>query len=149
MWQVDASTQIDRDKRGRIVAIHHPQRPLSSAEAGLATATTEDIVAKYIGEVAELYGLAPDVPATLHESVREVPSDEGLKLRQSQEKRVGQARIIEFQQNYAGLPVFNSSIRVVVAEDPPRVVSSSSNLEPVVSVPRVDIPALSAWRPIA
>ncbi len=99
--------------------------------------------------MAELYGLAPDVPATLHESVREVPSDEGLKLRQSQEKRVGQARIIEFQQNYAGLPVFNSSIRVVVAEDPPRVVSSSSNLEPVVSVPRVDIPALSAWRPIA
>lgn len=144
MWQLDASTQVDRDERGRIVAIHHPQRPYSSAEAGLVTATTEDIVAKYIGEVAELYGLVPDATTTLHESVSAVPSDEGLKLRKSQEKRVGQTRIIEFQQNYAGLPVFNSSLRVVVAEDPPRVVSSSSNLESVVSVPQVDVPALSA-----
>jgi hypothetical protein len=140
--QLDTSVQVDRDESGRIVELRHLERPYGPAEAGLASPTTDDIVTNYINEVAELYGLVPETTETLRESVSGVPADEGLKLRKSQEKQVAQTRVVEFQQTYAGLPIFNSSLRVIVAEDPPRVIGSSSNLEPVGAVHKAAIRTL-------
>jgi Fungalysin/Thermolysin Propeptide Motif len=70
----------------------------------------------------------------MREGVTGLPTEEGVRLRRSQEKSVAGTRVVEYQETYFGLPVWHAALRVVLAGDPPQIVGSSSSLQEDIQV---------------
>ena len=141
---------VDRDASGRVVQLRHMRQAYSIDEAGLEHATAGEIAEHYVREVAGVYGIPLEETETLSAPVTRTPAAEPTLLKESEQRAVLDTTVVNYQQTHFGLPVWNSNFTVVVAGDPPTVVSSNSTLHDYVDVAGltpVDLAGLDDFSP--
>ncbi len=146
--------EIERDQTNQVVQLRHPRKRYSAQNAGIVAATPAQLAIHYVRDVGQHYGLSHEELSSLSEAIPSAramradpgmhPTQEGTRLRQSEEKSVSEISVVAFQQTCRGLPVWNSNLSVVISGDPPQVISSSSTLHP-----NMDLPSLPNTDPTA
>jgi Fungalysin/Thermolysin Propeptide Motif len=142
--------QVDRDESGRVIQLRHTRHAYSLEEAGLEYASASEIAEQYVREVAGVYGIPLEETETLSDLANGTPAAEPTRLKESEQKVVLDTTVVNYQQTYLGLPVWNSNFTVIVAGDPPAVVSSNSTLHDSVEVAGVsaaEVAGLADFQP--
>jgi hypothetical protein len=125
---------VDRDEDGNVIQVSHGRDRFPVDPAGMMDQTPAELADEYVRAVSSLYGIKDREMSALDEAFTAEPRNEKSKLRRDQEKSLMETTVVSYQQTYRGLPVWNSTLSVVVSGDPPQVVGSSSTIQKDVEV---------------
>jgi hypothetical protein len=131
------NVDVQKDAAGRIRQLTHLFDPYTDTQRD----TPRALAAKYLADVAKLYGI---VPAWL-DGLKRVPGSEPeagapTELRFGEEKELHGTTTIAFALTHAGLPVWEEGFALVLQGNPRGVVSSHSTLPESVELERPPVP---------
>ncbi len=126
--------EVGRDDNGRARIVRHTRAPFTSADmSGTVSFSAEpsprELADEYVREVAGIFDLGGDEVSDLSGVVADEPTDEGPRLKFSEEKTVLETTVVSYGQTWLGLPVWQAVLDVRMFEGPLRVAGSTSTLD--------------------
>lgn len=115
-----------RDATGAVRHIEHLTEPfLSDALTGQSP---EQLADAYVSEVADMYQIDAALMADPSAPIPNQPTAAQALLHREAAKDIAGSYVVNYQQSFAGLPVWNAHLAVHIAAEPMRVTSSTSSL---------------------
>jgi len=144
-FEMTRNVQVRRDRNGRVRQLSHAGQPyraaaLEAAPAGLAarTITPRALAEQYLRDVAGVYELAPATMANFAASPTGAPSAAPTELRFKEEKAIGNAASVSYDQTHFGLPIWDAGMTVRIETAPMQVTGSHNAMHYEVDVSRPD-----------
>ncbi|MEM9290699.1 MAG: hypothetical protein AAGD01_03370 [Acidobacteriota bacterium] len=138
-FDLTPNVHIRRDAGGETRQLRHPQEPYRPDQAAADSFTGRQLAAAYLQDTAKIFGFSKEVLSTLDQAVD--PNElvqEGDRLRFSEEKLIGNSRVVAFGQTFAGLPVWNCGVGVTLREPEGQVTSAASSFRHDLKVSDLD-----------
>jgi hypothetical protein len=124
----NANVNVTEDDDGVVRALEHLQQPYRS-ETGLGQSNPSRLGENYLRNVAKIYKFPNSWFTSLNSPVRDIRTDDGVRLVFAEEKSPHQASIISYYQTVLGLPIWESGFSITVLPGPLRGTSSISSVK--------------------
>lgn len=122
------SATASRSPSGVLHHLEHITEPFVSD--AFEQPTPEQLADAYVAEVSPMYQMDAAVLTDLSAPVPQQPVEAATQLHREPAKEVAGSIIVNYQQSFAGLPVWRANLSVHLAAEPMRVTSSTSSLHP-------------------
>lgn len=131
-FEITPDVEVRRDQEGVARSLRHLQQPYTETDAGLTAPTPRSLAGQYVRDVAEIYDIDPgwlvDLDQPLPRNASTDPTDEGTRLRFTEERGVMETTTVTYQQTHRGLPVWEAELSVRMHDDSLRTTSSQSSI---------------------
>lgn len=109
---------VRQDANGRVRQLSHPHKqyrpaPVDRLAAGMTSQLTPRALAEhYLRDAASVFGFASEQTTNFAATTGINPSDAGVELRFKEEKAVGSAVTVAYDQTVFGLPIWDAGVTV-------------------------------------
>jgi hypothetical protein len=133
-FRVTPNVRVKRDVDGVARHLNHLQAPYLATDTVALTPLA--LAQAYVRDVADIYGINPELLATLGERITREVKEEGSRLRFLEQKTIAGTTVVGYQQTHLGLPVWEASLTVRMRTQPLGVTSSENTIHFDVKVSR-------------
>lgn len=139
-YQLEPEVQILRDDNNNLRELDHSDKPYSS-NVFLKKPKAKEVAEQYLKDLAAEFDFADNSLISISKANPGLHTTDGTRLHYVRDKEIGNLTVVEYEQAYHGLPIWQSSVAVRINTDMDTVTGATNNVRYNIELPNQNFDA--------